>query len=181
MSEVHNPILGYADSYRLMVRMAEKEGKPLVVSMWSVITDLERNMAPLMDAAQSELSALREELADMSNSLELSKAELTWQEQDNVDLRKSLTAAEQRNAELTKAIADAEYRADQGKVWNGMGWTYTGLHSHGQQKVLDILRAALKPTESGASEAERKEDEEALQRRFDQERAEYLNESVASE
>lgn len=65
MSEVHNPILGYADSYRLMVRMAEKEGKPLVVSMWSVITDLERNMAPLMDSAQSELAALREELAEL--------------------------------------------------------------------------------------------------------------------
>lgn len=43
---------------------------------------------------------------------------------------------------LKAAISDATYRADQGKVWNGMGWTYTGLSAHSQRKVLDILDAA---------------------------------------
>lgn len=90
------------------------------------------------DATQSELAALREELAET--------------DKENDHLLERASAAEQRNATLTKVIRDAEYLADQGKVWSGMGWTYTGLHSHGQQKVLDILRAALKPTESGASE-----------------------------
>ena len=43
---------------------------------------------------------------------------------------------------LKAVISDATYRADQGKVWNGMGWTYTGLSAHAQRKVLDILDAA---------------------------------------
>lgn len=105
-----------------------------------------------LSTAQSELAALREELAIIKDEcidhVNLHKA---WTKQRD-DLQQRLAAAEQRNVALTKAIIDAEYRADQGKVWNGMGWTYTGLHSHGQQKVLDILRAALNPTESGASE-----------------------------
>ena len=37
-----NPVLGYADSYRAMARQGVK-----TVSIWSVITDLERNIAPL--------------------------------------------------------------------------------------------------------------------------------------
>jgi hypothetical protein len=52
------------------------------------------------------------------------------------------------NESLRAALKDAEYRADQGKVWNGMGWTYTGLSAHGQQKVLDILRAAISSPEN---------------------------------
>lgn len=94
---------------------------------------------------EAELSALREELDSW-------KSRCTRRVEDIKLIAWRLTAAEQRNAELTRAIADAEYRADQGKVWNGMGWTYTGLHSHGQQTVLDILRAALKPTEAGGAQ-----------------------------
>lgn len=52
------------------------------------------------------------------------------------------------NESLRRAIVDAEYRADQGKVWNGMGWSYIGLSAHGQQKVLDILRAAISSPEN---------------------------------
>lgn len=52
------------------------------------------------------------------------------------------------NESLRAALKDAEYRADQGKVWNGMGWTYTGISAHGQQKVLDILRAAISSPEN---------------------------------
>ncbi|MNP05138.1 hypothetical protein D3C76_970830 [compost metagenome] len=107
---------------------------------------------------QHELAALREELAacESQKSSWAQRAKTLGSQADDLagrltNTEQRLADAEQRNAELTKAISDAEYRADQGKVWNGMGWTYTGLHSHGQQKVLDILRAALKPTESGAS------------------------------
>ena len=95
---------------------------------------------------EAELAALREELARTHATF------VNATQVENEKWVKRLADAERRNSDLTKAIGDAEYRADQGKVWNGMGWTYTGLHSHGQQKVLDILRAALKPTESGASE-----------------------------
>lgn len=64
------------------------------------------------------------------------KAEMRW------------TALVNENESLRSALKDAEYRADQGKVWNGMGWTYTGLSSHGQQKVLDILRSAISSPEN---------------------------------
>ena len=52
------------------------------------------------------------------------------------------------NESMRAALKDAEYRADQGKVWNGMGWTYTGLGAHTQQKVLEILRAAISSPEN---------------------------------
>lgn len=43
-----NPVLGYADSYRDMARQGVK-----TVDVWSVITDLERNIAPLYAAPLS--------------------------------------------------------------------------------------------------------------------------------
>lgn len=39
---IDNPVIGYADSYRAMARQGVE-----TVSIWSVITDLERNIAPL--------------------------------------------------------------------------------------------------------------------------------------
>lgn len=42
-----NPVLGYADSYRDMARQGVES-----VPIWSVITDLERNIAPLYRHAQ---------------------------------------------------------------------------------------------------------------------------------
>lgn len=63
-----NPILGYADSYRNEARRGQK-----LVDIWSVITDLERNIAPLF-TAPPELAELQAELADtnvrLSNSIE---------------------------------------------------------------------------------------------------------------
>jgi len=56
------------------------------------------------------------------------------------DQRDALAADNQR---LLEALATARYRIEQGRVWNGMGWTLTGLHSHGQQKAIDAIEAAL--------------------------------------
>lgn len=42
-----NPVLGYADSYRDMAKRGVES-----VPIWSVITDLERNIAPLFSAPQ---------------------------------------------------------------------------------------------------------------------------------
>ncbi|WP_375232566.1 DUF551 domain-containing protein [Klebsiella pneumoniae] len=42
-----NPVLGYADSYRDMAKQGVES-----VPIWSVITDLERNIAPLYRHAQ---------------------------------------------------------------------------------------------------------------------------------
>lgn len=58
MSDTHNAILDYADSYRQMERTGTKS-----VDIWSVITDIERNMSPHLTEAQSRLAALREELS----------------------------------------------------------------------------------------------------------------------
>jgi rubrerythrin len=90
MSEVSNPILGYADSYRLMARRADAEGKPRTVEMFSVITDLERNIAPLFASAQSELAALREELA-------IATRHLDRMIEHGDDLQQRLATDEQRN------------------------------------------------------------------------------------
>ena len=45
---------------------------------------------------------------------------------------------------LLEALNTAKYRIEQGRVWNGMGWSLTGLHPHGQQKALDAIDAALR-------------------------------------
>ena len=44
---------------------------------------------------------------------------------------------------MRNALKNARYRIEQGRVWNGMGWTLTGLSSNGQQKALDEIDAAL--------------------------------------
>ena len=44
---VRNPVLAYADSYRDMAKQGVES-----VPIWSVITDLERNIAPLYRHAQ---------------------------------------------------------------------------------------------------------------------------------
>nr|WP_306070372.1 DUF550 domain-containing protein [Klebsiella michiganensis] len=60
-----NPVLAYADSYRDM----EKQGVESV-PIWSVITDLERNIAPLYRHAQptSEREQVRREHAEWSQA-----------------------------------------------------------------------------------------------------------------
>jgi hypothetical protein len=90
------------------------------------------------DDAQSELAALREELAAAK---QLASA---WKEQERlrgiqaINAGEALTAAEQRNATLVKAATEFMEYAES-------GWDHfpdVGMN----------LRAALKPTESGASE-----------------------------
>jgi hypothetical protein len=47
------------------------------------------------------------------------------------------------NQRLREALSTAKYRIEQGRVWNGMGWTLTGLHPHAQRKAIDAIDAAL--------------------------------------
>jgi hypothetical protein len=47
------------------------------------------------------------------------------------------------NEALRNGLADAKYRLEQGRVWNGMSWTLTGLNSHCQQQALTAIDAAL--------------------------------------
>lgn len=113
------------------------------------------------DASLAREAALREELANLAEL----KAYVTIPLRERCAERKSfqqrLEAAEQRNATLEKILDECRYNFNFNK-------TETMLTA-----IIDELLA--KTTESGASEAERKEDDEALQRRHDQERADYFN------
>jgi hypothetical protein len=88
-------------------------------------------------------------MSDFSELLATAKArsDAGWRTMDGMSI-KILMEILAENESLRAALKDAEYRADQGKVWNGMGWTYTGLSAHGQQKVLDILHAAISSPEN---------------------------------
>lgn len=163
MSEESNPILGYADSYRSMERQGTKS-----VNIWSVITDLERNMAPLMTSVQSELAAVRrresllkEKLADCEKSEAALREELAKANKDRETLlklhvhlrarrsywiaeetkaRRELTAAEQRNSQASSILNELRYDP---RLW-------LMVSSDTALKIGEFLKA--KPTESGASE-----------------------------
>lgn len=133
MSDVKNPIIGYADTYRAMSRQGAQ-----TVDIWSVITDLERNMAPLMGAALSEVSALREELADyrrrvtnVNSQLAAASFELSETREAYLNQTCRLTAAEQRNAELVDLLGEL-----------------TPYETYMAATLFQRILAALKPTES---------------------------------
>lgn len=134
-------------------------GKPWAggqtVKKWSVTArDVIQSIPELQtlsknfDAAQSELAALREELATMHREFEIGQ-------QNWVEGMKSLTAAEQRNSELTQAL-------ERGKMWVGQYRAWYGDSGVVAEDHLMIIRTLKglphpptefdKPTESGASE-----------------------------
>ncbi|MBM6442350.1 hypothetical protein JQF37_01740 [Pseudomonas sp. MIL9] len=125
---------------------------PGVEGMCKAVMRPEVVMASDFDAAQSELAALREELAkykggcvDLSSQVrELEHKMDYWKGEGKRadEAQQRLTAAEQRNSELIKAIVDTREALGR-EYWD----QYAGL-----DETRDILDAALKPTESGASE-----------------------------
>ncbi len=91
--------------------------------------------------AQSELAALREELAEWKARCGRRVADIGIVVNDKLDLQQRLTAAEQRNSDLIDLIRKAHTWVDRN---NFGGWD--------AYELRDQLAAALKPTESGASE-----------------------------
>jgi hypothetical protein len=85
------------------------------------------------DAAQSELAALREELAQLRR----------WEQtiRENSPLVQRLTAAEQRNAELVELLRDAACAVKDHAM---TAWAVP--------LYIRINNALAQPTESGASE-----------------------------
>lgn len=61
---VANPVLAYADSYRAMQRQGAE-----TVSIWSVITDLERNIAPLYAEQPAPVAVVLPERLNHSDGL----------------------------------------------------------------------------------------------------------------
>lgn len=44
---------------------------------------------------------------------------------------------------MMSALNEAKYRIEQGRVWNGMGWTLTGLNPYSQQQALEAIDQAM--------------------------------------
>lgn len=92
------------------------------------------------DAAVDELTALREELAEWKARAGRRTAERTEFMNERDDARQRLAATEQRNAELVELLGNCK--------------SFVGNHpmSHLSAYLYGAIEAALKPTESGASE-----------------------------
>ena len=58
-----NPVLAYADSYRSMAKQGAES-----VPVWGVITDLERNIAPLYSDLLAERDADKKRIAELEES-----------------------------------------------------------------------------------------------------------------
>lgn len=108
------------------------------------------------DAAQSELAALREELASTKTSLEA--VTLNLSRVDDCLFKKSLrlTAAEQRNAELEKNSDRYIWLRDKSEAVHQFYLStpiwFTGVKFNPDSVDSTIDAAMAKPTESGASE-----------------------------
>jgi len=88
--------------------------------------------------AQYELSALREELADLKSSVSTWRIAYDRRTEERDELQQRLTAAEQRNEHYVWLLDTVINRGD---------YPWPVLH----EQITNTL-AALKPTESGVSE-----------------------------
>jgi hypothetical protein len=91
----------------------------------------------------SDYDAIAAANADLQLHFDTLKADRDQQYDMKVKAREQRDAVTADNQRLREALTTAKYRIEQGRVWNGMGWTLTGLHSHGQQQALDAIDTAL--------------------------------------
>ena len=121
-----------------------------------------RNLGAELGAAKAEIEVLREQVKVLQSDANSWQSGYDKGRNDGGKHRKSeveqlrqhkneyMDAAEvTRKAllaeieSLRNGLKNARYRIEQGRVWNGMDWTLTGLHAHQQQKALDEIEAAL--------------------------------------
>ncbi len=86
--------------------------------------------------------------------IELESADIRALLAERADLKQQLVAAgiTADNCEMFRkdaerylaALSSAKYRIEQGRVWNGVGWTLTGMHPLNQQKAIDEIDAAMR-------------------------------------
>ena len=117
-------------------------------------------LAEKLTAAQSELAALREELAEVkSQSAEYGRA-FNAQCRKTDSLNQRLTAAEQRNAELEKQIGSLDEITVNSCTFDGYNLDGTSPFEFTDGPIKTIKKFRMigwscrgpKPTESGASE-----------------------------
>ena len=112
---VNNPVLAYADSYRAMARHGSD-----FVPIWGIITDLERNIAPLFTAQQKPVIS-KEKLCD-------------WLE-DNFDIDDSQRAAFAACfAHCCDCIVQSDFPAPVGEI---VAWAGTD-HDKGITREVDF-------------------------------------------
>jgi hypothetical protein len=46
-------------------------------------------------------------------------------------------------AGLVEALQEVRYRVEQDRIWNGMGWTFTGIGPHKQPRIIELIDDAL--------------------------------------
>jgi hypothetical protein len=112
--------------------------------VWVVLTsdyDAQVVFADLLAADLRAAEADRDTLRTANQRLEGEYSKLL---ESNVLDAETIDRLEGEVARLREALNTAKYRIEQGRVWNGMGWSLTGLHPHGQQKALDAIDAALR-------------------------------------
>lgn len=148
MSEL-NPILAYADSYRLMARDAKNQGRLETVSMWSVVADLERNIAPILDRVTAERDAALRQVETVTADRDAEKRmkakariQRGVQTAKAADLQERLTAAD----ELEVALAGMLFAFDDGV---GLEWSEDLLDFARKLTAAKEFKAALKPAEGG--------------------------------
>lgn len=143
MSEVKNPILGYADSYRTMARNSPANRQQ--VSIWSVVADLERNMAPLWDAqrlradtAEAERDDLKKHQGILLRGAKYARSRRDYWLKRGDRLQNELAAAEQRIASLEKLLRRIAKHYERSNV----------RETH---RAIDEIEAALNPNPEAES------------------------------
>ena len=134
MSE-QNEILCYADGYRAMGRQGI-----VTVSVWSVITDLERNMAPILAASKQREAALQKSLTAADERNDNRDSEIFAQVRSA--LRRSFSLGQ-----IYWQQADSDSTCQQNKSDQTMETQ--------EQHILNVLKsvgAALKPAEHAKDE-----------------------------
>ena len=122
--------------------------------VWRMIESRVMGLPNELECAQSELAALREDLATQDRVLRASVPDrhkgctspVGAVQSYIVDLEQRLADAERRNAELIEAMERIHFRCE------SFSNDDRGMKIHSVRVMLDIAAKALKPTESGASE-----------------------------
>lgn len=85
----------------------------------------------------SDYERLQAECADIERDY------LAIIEAQDAEHRKQTVKLQAECESLRNGLKNARYRIEQGRIWNGMGWSLTGLHAYQQQQALDEIDAAL--------------------------------------
>ena len=111
------------------------------------------NEVVLASEHDRELSALRDELADLKSSVSTWRIAYDRRTEERDELQQRLTAAEQRNAELVELLRSTAHTADDllDQLINATEDFDEPISEEEIEEHRAVIATALKPTESGAS------------------------------